>query len=78
MITKVRMILLGRTQKVKNKFLITNDIGLSLDKVNEVISLIRTEGGFEYDHLDTIDGILIEVLAHLDQALNNLDDEEEK
>ena len=62
---------------MKNKFLITNDVGSSLDKVNEVISLIRAEDGFDYDHLDTIDEILIEVLAHLDQALNNLDNEEE-
>ena len=59
-----------------SKFLIENDIGLSLDKVNEVISLIRTEDGFEYENLDTIDELLIEVLSHLSQALNNLNNEE--
>lgn len=61
---------------MKNKFLITNDIGLSLDKVNEVISLIRVEE-FDYGDLDPIDEYLVEVLAHLQQALNNLDNEGE-
>ena len=61
---------------MKNKFLITNDVGLSLDKVNSVINIIRSEYGFEYENLDFIDDTLIEVLEHLQQALDNLDSEE--
>lgn len=57
---------------MKRKFLITNDVGLSLDKVNTVLDYIRTEDGFEYENLNTIDDLLIEVLSHLQQALDNL------
>ena len=61
---------------MKRKFLITNDVGLSLDKVNSVIDIIRAEDGFEYENLNFIDDTLIEVLEHLQQALDNLDSEE--
>ena len=61
---------------MKNRFLITNDVGLSLDKVNTVLDYIRTEDGFEYENLNTIDDLLIEVLSHLQQALDNLAFEE--
>ena len=61
---------------MKRKFLITNDVELSLDKVNTVLDYIRTENGFEYENLNTIDDLLIEVLSHLQQAMNNLGDEE--
>ena len=61
---------------MKRKFLITNDVGLSLDKVNSVIDTIRAEDGFEYENLNFIDDALIEVLEHLQQALDNLDSEE--
>lgn len=61
---------------MKRKFLITNDVGLSLDKVNSVIDTIRAEDGFEYENLNFIDDTLIEVLEHLQQALDNLDNEE--
>ena len=61
---------------MKRKFLITNDVGLSLDKVNSVIDTIRAEDGFEYENLNFIDDTLIEVLEHLQQALDNLDSEE--
>ena len=61
---------------MKNKFLITNDVGLSVDKVNSVLDIIRAEDGFEYENLDFIDDTLIEVLGHLQQALDNLDREE--
>lgn len=61
---------------MKRKFLITNDVGLSIDKVNEVVSMIRAEDGFEYGNLDAIDELLIETLSHLQQALDNLGDEE--
>ena len=61
---------------MKRKFLITNDVGLSLDKVNTVLDYIRTEDGFEYENLNTIDDLLIEVLSHLQQAMNNLGEED--
>ena len=61
---------------MKQKFLITNDVGLSLDKVSSVIDTIRAEDGFEYENLNFIDDTLIEVLQHLQQALDNLDSEE--
>ena len=64
-------------RRLKRKFLITNDVGLSLDKVNSVIDIIRAEDGFEYENLNFIDDTLIEVLEHLQQALDNLDSEED-
>ena len=63
---------------MKRKFLITNDVGLSLDKVDSVIDIIRAEDGFEYENLNFIDDTLIEVLEHLQQALDNLDSEEDE
>ena len=63
---------------MKRKLLIANDVGLSLDKVNSVIDIIRAEDGFEYENLDSIDDTLIEVLEHLQQALDNLDSEEDE
>lgn len=65
-------------RRLKRKFLITNDVGLSLDKVNSVIDIIRAEDGFEYENLNFIDDTLIEVLEHLQQALDNLDSEEDE
>lgn len=62
---------------MKRKFLITNDVGLSLDKVNTVLDYIHTEDGFEHENLNTIDDLLIEVLSHLQQALDNLVFEED-
>ena len=62
---------------MKRKFLITNDVGLSLDKVNSVIDIIRAEDGFEYENLDSMDETLVEVLEHLQQALDNLVFEED-
>ena len=61
---------------MKRKFLITNDVGVTLDKVNTVLDYIRTEDGFEYENLNTIDDLLIEVLSHLQQAMNNLGEED--
>lgn len=55
-----------------SKFLIENDIGLALDKVNAVISLMRSEDGFEVESREHMDDTLIEVLAHLSQAQTNL------
>ena len=65
-------------RRLERKFLITNDVGLSLDKVNSVIDIIRAEDGFEYENLNFIDDTLIEVLEHLQQALDNLDSEEDE
>ena len=65
-------------RRLKRKFLISNDVGLSLDKVNSVIDTIRAEDGFEYENLNFIDDTLIEVLEHLQQALDNLDSEEDE
>ena len=65
-------------RRLERKFLITNDVGLSLDKVNSVIDIIRAEDGFEYENLNFIDDTLIEVLEHLMQALDNLDSEEDE
>ena len=61
---------------MKRKFLITNDVGVALDKVNIVLDYIRTEEGFEYENLNTIDDLLIEVLSHLQQAMDNLGEED--
>lgn len=61
---------------MKRKFLITNDVGLSLDKINYVLDIIRAEDGFEYENLDSLDETLVEVLEHLQQALDNLEFEE--
>lgn len=60
---------------MKHKFLITNDVGLSLDKINALISDIRSEDCCDLD-LHHIDDTLIEVLSHLQQALDNLGEEE--
>lgn len=55
-----------------SNFLIVNDVGLSIDKVNYVLNLIRADEGFEYENLDDIDETLVEVLSHLNQAMENL------
>ena len=59
---------------MKHKFLIKNDIRLALDKVNEVVSMIRTEDGFSWNDLYQVDDLLIETLEHLAQALDNLEE----
>ena len=61
---------------MKRNFLITNDLRLSLDKVNFVLDIIRAEDGFEYENLDSMNETLVEVLEHLQQALDNLEFEE--
>ena len=62
---------------MKRKFLITNDVGVALDKVNIVLDYIRTEDGFEYENLNTNDDLLIEALSHLQQTMDNLGEEDE-
>lgn len=61
---------------MKRKFLITNDVDLSLDKINRLISDIRDEDCTDLD-FNHIDETLVEVLAHLQQALDNLAFEED-
>lgn len=61
---------------MKRKFLITNDVGVALDKINALVSDIRNEDCDDLD-LHHIDDTLIEVLAHLQQAIDNLGDEDE-
>lgn len=60
---------------MKNKFLISNDVGVALDKVNSVISVFRSEN-FTTEYLYELDEVLVETLSHLQQALDNLDSEE--
>ena len=64
-------------RRLKRKLLITNDVGLSLHKVNSVIDIIRAEDGFEYENLASMGETLFEVLGHLQQALDNLVFEED-
>lgn len=59
---------------MKHKFLITNDIRLALDKVNEVVGMIRAEDGFSWDDMYQVDDLLIETLEHLAQALDNVEE----
>ena len=60
---------------MKNKFLITNDVGLALDKVNHVVSIFRHED-FDIQYLYELDEVLVETLSHLQQALDNLGEED--
>lgn len=60
---------------MKRKFLITNDVGLAKDKVNYVVSVFRSEE-FDPQYLYELDEVLIETLGHLQQALENLGEEE--
>ena len=60
---------------MKRKFLITSDVGVALDKVNSVISAFRSEN-FDTKYLYELDEVLVETLAHLQQALDNLGEED--
>lgn len=66
--------------KMKHKFLITNDVGLALDKVNVVLSTMRSDSFLQNvevtDEYYDLDDLLVETLAHLDQALTNLGEED--
>ena len=55
---------------MKNKFLITNDVGLSFDKVQYLYDEMKSCGGELYglDHVEVFE----EVLSHLQQAMDNL------
>ena len=59
---------------MKHKFLITNDIRLALDKINEVVNMISSEDGFSWADLYQVDDLLIETLEHLAQAFDNVEE----
>ncbi len=65
---------------MKHKFLIQNDIGLALNKVNEVVSMMRSELFLETvevtEDFYQIHDLLIETLSHLQQAFDNVGENE--
>lgn len=63
--------------KMKRKFLITNDVGLAKDKISALLGDLKNEDCSNYLDDGLIEDIMIEVLGHLEQALDNLVFEEE-
>lgn len=61
---------------MKRKFLITNDIGLAKDKISALLDGLKNEDCSCYLDDGLIEDIMIEVLGHLEQCLENLGDEE--
>lgn len=62
---------------MKNKFLITNDVGLAKDKVDWLITQLRSEDWLDsLDSLESFENEMLEAYDHLQQALDNLGDEE--
>lgn len=59
---------------MKRKFLITNDVGLAKDKVEWLITQLRSEDWL--DSLESFEEEMIDALGHLEQALENLGEEE--
>ena len=59
---------------MKRKFLITNDVGLAKDKVEWLVTQVRIEDWL--DSLESFEGEMLDALGHLEQALENLGDEE--
>ena len=59
---------------MKRKFLITNDVGLAKDKVVYLLEEMYSNGGELYgcEYKD----VLIEITNHLEQAIENLGDED--
>lgn len=62
---------------MKRKFLITNDVGLAKDKISALLDDLKNEDCSNYLDDGLIEDIMIEVLSHLEQALDNLVFEEE-
>lgn len=60
---------------MKRKFLITNDVGLAKDKISTLLDDLKNEDCSCYLDDGLIEDIMIEVLGHLEQALENLGDE---
>ena len=61
---------------MKRKFLITNDVGLAKDKISALLNDLKNEDCSCYLDGGLIEDIMIEVLGHLEQCLENLGDEE--
>jgi len=59
---------------MKHKFLIENDIGLSLDKVKFLLQEKEDYGGELYG--SNYDDVFEEIISHLQQALDNLGENE--
>lgn len=58
---------------MKRKFLITNDIGLALDKLGYVLEEAQSE---DANMLCDYHAELLDIADHLQQAMENLGDEE--
>lgn len=61
---------------MKRKFLITNDVGLAKDKIKSVLNVTQDEPYLSLGELDELSEMLIEVLSHLEQCLENLGEED--
>ena len=59
---------------MKRKYLITNDVGLAKDKVGWLVTQLRSEDWL--DSLESFEEEMLDALGHLEQALENLGDEE--
>ena len=64
----------GQEIEMKHKFLITNDVGLAKDKVEWLVTQLQSEDWL--DSLESFEGEMLEALGYLEQALENLGDEE--
>ena len=60
---------------MKHKYLIENDVGMSLQKIDQLINDLQEIESFE-DTLDKTEYVLRDVLYHLQQALDNLGEED--
>ena len=59
---------------MKRKFLITNDVGLAKDKVEWLVTQLQSEDWL--DSLESFEEEMLDALGHIEQALENLGDEE--
>lgn len=59
---------------MKRKFLITNDVVLAKDKVEWLVTQLQSEDWL--DSLESFEGEMLDALGYLEQALENLGDEE--
>lgn len=60
---------------MKHKFLITNDVGLSLDKIKYLVNCLDNEYD-ETQYLSDFEEEIREIQQHLQQALDNLGENE--
>jgi len=60
---------------MKHKFLITNDVGLSLDKIKYLVNCLDNEYD-ETQYLSDFEEEIREIQQHLQQALDNLGEED--